>query len=81
MKARFIKDVSEMFQGTAILYRLESGDYIVASAAFVMFSGPETYLFKADENGKVTDWGELEGSRRGTLDIDSVMIEAGYEIQ
>lgn len=48
-------------------------DYIVSSAASVMFSGPETYIFPADEEGTIIDWGELQGSYRGGLDHDEAI--------
>ena len=42
--------------------------FVVTSAASVMFSGPETYIFPADEDGKILDFLELPGSFRGGLD-------------
>ena len=44
------------------LYQTPAGTYRVVSASTVMLSGPETYIFQADEAGEVTDWGELPGS-------------------
>lgn len=32
-----------------------------------LYSGPETYLFPADADGRVIDWNEIEGSYRGAL--------------
>lgn len=40
----------------------------------------ETYIFPADKNGKVTDWLELEGSRKGYITPDSLMRELGYTV-
>jgi hypothetical protein len=75
------------FHGTANLYRVleandtfKAGDHFVASATDVPFSGPEVYLFRTDPTGKVTDWSELPGSSRGTLDIDEVLGAAGYAV-
>lgn len=68
----------------ARLYRLEPHpegyQYVVVSAVRVPFSGPETYIFKADSQGKVADWAELEGSFRGALDHARALRGAGYEI-
>ncbi len=40
----------------------------------------ETYIFAADEVGTVTDWSELDGSRKGYITPDDLMREIGYEI-
>lgn len=86
-KAVMIKDVSADFMGRACLYRLSEplGGYetVVVSALTSAFDTgqPETYIFGADENGKVLDWGELDGSQRGTTDHALVLGFAGYEIQ
>lgn len=92
--ATFVKDVSAYFNGTAHLFKVSPAvpyswnhdskaydgetEYIVASA--VTGWAYETYLFPADENGSVIDWGELDGSQKGTTDIQSVMSEAGYSV-
>lgn len=57
--------------------------YVIASAAVVPFSGPEVYLFPATPDGEIESYSELDGSMRGTLDIDSVVRGAGegYDIQ
>lgn len=55
--------------------------HVVVSAANVMYSGPETYIFGADETGKVHDWMELDGSYRGGLDIDKALLNAGYVVR
>lgn len=57
-----------------------STEYVWVSAANVMFSGPETYIFPCDADGEVTDWGELPGSYKGGLDHEEALAEAGYEI-
>jgi hypothetical protein len=82
------------FRGNAELFRLEpplegsrwpgetgTGRYafVVASAARV-FGAPETYMFGADEDGRILDWGELPPSQKGTLDIDAVWRDAGYAV-
>jgi len=84
MDYTFVKDVSGHFQGTAYLYKLsepipynwnwkekkytDETEYVVASGVHAMFSGPETYIFPADEEGKVLGWGELPGSQQGYID-------------
>jgi len=51
---------------------LEECEYVVVSATEV-FGRPETYIFPSDENGKVTDWLELEGSFQGEWNIDKAL--------
>jgi hypothetical protein len=58
---------------------LAGHEYVRVSAVIAPFSGPETYLFPADSDGEVTDWGELEGSYRGGLDINEALHRAGYD--
>lgn len=92
--ATFVKKVGVRSDIDARLYRLDpplaakdwdtgemvSHEYVRTSATVVMFSGPETYIFPADENGEVTDWGELEGSYKGGLDHEEALRGAGYEV-
>ena len=96
MKATLIRDQLPNFTGDARLYRVEppisldnewdedasdeTSEYVVVSAVVAMFSGPETYIFPADADGRVTDWGELRGSFRGALDHEAALLRAGYEI-
>ena len=78
------------WRGDARLYELsepvEYGEgnkktkFVVVSAAYVMFSGSETYIFPADKNGNVMDWGELEGSFRGGLDHVVALENAGFTV-
>ena len=58
----------------------KSTEFVVISAASAMFSGPETYIFPANEEGEVVDWCELEGSFKGGLDHERALKNAGYEI-
>ena len=53
--------------------------YVVISAANVIFSGPETYIFPSNRKGEVVSWGELPGSYRGGLDHHEALRGAGYE--
>jgi hypothetical protein len=55
-------------------------EFIVVSAADVPFSGPETYIFGADSEGNILDWGELGGSMRGTMKHGMSLSAAGYVI-
>jgi len=73
------------FNGRASLYKLDPPldgvhTFVVAYAAAVPYSGPETYLFPSDETGHITDWGELDGSYRGGLDHGEALRGAGYEV-
>lgn len=88
--ATFVKDMSKNFTGTAKLWKLsepvdsecdnEKTNYVVTSAAIVMFSGPETYIFPADESGNVISWLEMAGSYRGGLDHEQAIENAGWVI-
>lgn len=53
---------------------LDGHSIVVVSAVNAPFSGPETYIFPGDEDGKVTDWGELDGSYRGGLDHEEALM-------
>jgi hypothetical protein len=75
--------------GDARLYKLnppmatESGastDHVIVSAANVIVSGPETYVFAAGPDGKVTSWSEMRGSFRGALDHGAALRGAGYDV-
>lgn len=79
----------EDWQGDARLYqcnppmkddRDNNHEYVVISATNVMFSGPETFIFSSDKNGKVTKWGELNGSTKGTLNHEKAIMNAGYTL-
>lgn len=55
-------------------------EYVVVSATIAMFSGPETYIFPANEEGEITSWGELNGSYRGGLSHEAALANAGYTV-
>jgi hypothetical protein len=57
-----------------------STEFVVVSAADVMFSGPETYIFPANAEGEVIHWGELDGSFKGGLDHRRALTNAGFEV-
>ena len=92
MEADFVKDLSG-FTGHASLYRMvpplkgysrddddeaPAHEYVVASAVANGWVH-ETYLLPADADGKVTDWGELPGSVKGTTDHHDALSGAGYD--
>ena len=66
------------------VYKLEppmgDAEFVVVSACNVMFSGPETYIFKSTETGEILDWTEMNGSFKGGLDHDRALRNAGYEV-
>lgn len=92
MKATYIRAMAG-FRGDARLYRVSPAmkfdswddspavefDYAVVSAV-VAYSGPETYIFGADEYGTILEWCELKGSFRGGLDHRAALKNAGYEV-
>lgn len=82
--AVLVKSGLNGFTGFASLYKLspplDGNDFVIVSATDAMFSGPETYLFPGNEQGEVTDWGELEGSFRGGLSHKEALRNAGYAI-
>lgn len=95
MKATKVKDLLG-FMGDAALYKVEpfveynkpynndlpakTTEYVVVSAVFASFAGPETYIFPADKNGEVVDWCELDGSYKGGLNHEKALANAGYEV-
>jgi len=80
------------FTGDAALYRLSplmkiehmndaflgGIEYVVVSATIALFTGAETYIFPANKDGEVLDWGELKGSYRGGLSHSKALKNAGY---
>jgi len=93
--ATLVMDNLGKFQGEASLYRLsepiaeyswddeevpETHEYVIVSAAVAMMSGPETYIFPADKDGSVLNWGELDGSYRGGLSHQKALRNAGYDL-
>lgn len=87
--AKFIKQLDGTWTGDARLYKVEppmedySGnkyDYVIVSATYAPFSGPETYIFPANEEGDVLSWEEMEGSFKGEEDHEQALNEAGYAL-
>lgn len=58
----------------------EGCEFVRSSAADTIDHGPETYLFPCDNEGNVTDWGELEGSFVGDMNHESAIRGAGYVV-
>lgn len=87
MKAVKIRDLED-YKGHAALYRceppLDGHEYVVVSKVNNMTYGfriHETYAFPADESGEVTDWEELDCSRRGEHSHADVLANAGYTVE
>ena len=55
-------------------------DYVILSHSVPDYDEDQTYIFGSDETGESHDSFELEGSRRGYIDHDSLLEELGYEI-
>lgn len=82
-KAFFIRQL-DGWRGVANLYRLEPAheghEHVVVSAVNAMFSGPETFIFGCDAEGKPTSMLELSGSFQGGRDHAKALDGAGYDI-
>ena len=64
------------------LYKLDPPvptEFVLVSAIQAAFDTgmPETFIFPADEDGKVTSWGELEGSFQGGQDHEKALRGLG----
>lgn len=91
-QAIFVKNL-EGWNGDAKLYKMlpplvatdydgktvETHEFVIVSAVVAMFSGPETYIFAATEDGEAKSYTELDGSFRGGLDHAEALRGAGYE--
>ena len=89
MKATFVKDLDGFTGEAALYKRDEDIGYdrdydedekfnshtkfVVVSATHAMYSGPETYIFPASEDGEILDYGELKGSYRGGLSMQQAI--------
>ena len=56
-------------------------DYVIASSVIAMFTGPETYLFAAHEDGEPKGFSELPGSYRGGMCHERLFENIGYKIE
>jgi hypothetical protein len=93
--AKLIKDDLTGFRGHAALYQVtppmassswdgpdapsQMNDFVVVSSANVMGRN-ETYIFPANEKGKVLDWIQMEGSQGGIYSHDDAFANVGYDI-
>ena len=85
-----LEDLPE-FVGHASLYGVLPGvaydadgvkhttNYVIVSAVHDHLIN-ETFIFPADESGSVIDWGELDGSLRGTTSHRKALEGAGYKL-
>ena len=92
--AELILDNLENFIGHASLYKLSESieeygycdddaiqlhDYVICSTTHLSVA-TETYIFPADEQGNITSWHELEGSKKDCDSHDEVLGDIGYVI-
>lgn len=86
--ATFVCNVAGM-RGDARLYELsephegygvDPTSRVIVSAVVAPLTGPETYIFAAGDDGRVSDWGEMPGSFQGALDHEQALRGAGYEV-
>ncbi len=88
--AKLIKTLNDKHYKQQALYELSEPlkdfneekefKFVVVSAINNEF-GIETYVFGADKDGNITDWGELPGSFKGSMDLVGALGEAGYAIE
>ena len=78
--ARKIKNVNSRQILWEVLPRINGHKYVITSATEVEFTGPETYMFAADETGNIIDWCELPGSYRGDLEHSKCFEYINYKI-
>ena len=89
--ATLIREDLPEFVGHASLYGVLPGvayyadgvkhttNYVIVSAVHDHLIH-ETFIFPADESGSVIDWGELDGSLRGTTSHRKALEGAGYKL-
>ena len=82
--AKRIKTLNN-FRGDAALYELseplDGNTFVVVSASEIPMSGPETYIFGANESGEIQDWRELQGSTPGIMCHNTALTNAGYNME
>lgn len=75
---------SASYNGVVGLFRLseplEGHDVVIMSSVVAPYSGPETMIFGASEDGEVVSWSELPGSSRGNVSHETALRRAGYEV-
>lgn len=70
---------TERWDGESEDWKEVAYTHVVVSAVISRITGPETYIFGADEDGAIVDWAELPGSYRGGLDHAQALSK--YEIK
>lgn len=87
--AKLIKANLDNFAGVASLYKLSESvvysdnkktKYVICSTVNAMFTGIETFIFPANKSREVLNWGELDGSQRGTSSHETVLSDAGFTL-
>lgn len=58
----YVREVHDMTGEACLVQR--GNDYFIVSSVDAFDSGPETLVFPADADGKVTSWLEVAGGRR-----------------
>ena len=75
-EVEFVKELSG-FQGRACLVKA-GGEFFAVSSVNAMFTGPETLVFRADENGEVASFMDVAGGRG--LTREEAMADLGERI-
>lgn len=75
-----IKNINETKILWSVFPRISGHKLVITSAQSVPYTGPETYMFGADENGNIVSWEELPGSYRGDLEHRFCFLNIGYDI-
>lgn len=78
--ARKIKNMNNRQILWEVTPKIDGHKYVITSATQVEFTGPETYMFGADENGEIVDWCELPASYRGELNHKKCFENIGYKV-
>lgn len=89
--AKFIKRMED-FNGDARLYELSvpaeygwdepapTTKFVIVSAHTTKDEGPETFIFAADETGRVLSWTQMHGSKSGVLSHEIALRAAGFSV-
>jgi len=88
MQATLIPKYSEYERGMTLeIYHMDppycGNEYIAISAVdrFMVFSKiTETYIFPANKEGVIINYGELEGSRKGIIKPSALLRELNYVV-
>jgi hypothetical protein len=84
-QAELIKDLGFNGRSNQRLYRcnppLDGHEYVIVSGADAFGQGEETYIFPATKKGVVSNWGELHGSYKGSINHEQALKNAGYKIK